>query len=223
MLTTRVFPDATLYVPVNEVSQYAMYKNVIGVPNDIKGITATRNYILNHNDCNVLFIDDDLQYGGWIDKKKESYKVVRWKDQKDYIVEFDKLWQLTYGLGYKIWGLFTVGNNLTQYSYQPLLLHGVVLGSCMGVINDGTYYFDEAYEVKEDYELSMRHIKELGGILRANYIFMQHEHQKMDGGCKDMRRIEKEIKAIKKLHLNYPGWIKEAKHRGSDFAIQLNY
>lgn len=223
VLTTKIFPDATLFVPESEQFQYSMYKNVVPVPSDIRGITATRNYILRTVKENVIFIDDDLQYGGWIKKSSEKYKVIRFDDSNDFDIEFKKLFELTEQLNYKIFGLFTVGNNLTQYSYQPLLLHGVVLGSCMGVINDGSYYFDESYLVKEDYELSMRHIKERGGILRANYIFMQHEHQKMEGGCKDSNRIEKEKEALKKLLKQYPGWIKEAKHRGSEFAIQLNY
>lgn len=223
LLTTKIFPNAYIYVPESEVNEYKMYKNVIGVPIEVKGITATRNYILKNNNCNVLFIDDDLQYGGYIKKDSEKYNVKRFTTESEYLDEFKKLWELTAQLNYKIWGLFTVGNNLTQYSYQPFILHGVVLGSCMGVINDGSYYFNEAYKVKEDYELSMRHIKDLGGILRANYIFMQHEHQKMQGGCRDTNRIEKEKQALKMLLNEYPGWIKEAKHRGSDFAIQLNY
>ncbi len=223
VLSTKIFPNAYIYVPESEIHQYSMYKNVIAVPSDVKGITATRNYILKNNDCNILFIDDDLKYGGWIRKESEKYKVVYFKESLDFKIEFDKLWELTYQLNYKIWGLFTVRNNLTQYSFQPIILHGVCLGSCMGVVNDGTYYFDERYEVKEDYELSIRHLKREGGILRANYIFMQHDHQKMDGGCKDTNRIEKEKKALKLLLKEHPGWIKEAKHRGSDFSIQLNY
>jgi hypothetical protein len=92
----------------------------------------------------------------------------------------------------------------------------------MGVINDGTYYFNEAYEVKEDYELTLRHLKERGITVRSNILFMQHEHTQLQGGCRDSKRIEKEKTAIKKLIREYPGMIKEARHRGTSFAIQLN-
>ena len=51
---------------------------------------------------------------------------------------------------------------------------------------------------------------------------MQHEHTKMEGGCRDSKRIEKEKVAIKKLIKEYPNKIKSAKHRGTSFAIQLN-
>jgi hypothetical protein len=92
----------------------------------------------------------------------------------------------------------------------------------MGIINDGSYFFDESFEVKEDYELTLRHLKEKGLTVRSNILFMQHEHTQTKGGCRDSNRIEKEKKAIKKLISMYPGMIKEAKHRGTQFSIQLN-
>jgi hypothetical protein len=51
---------------------------------------------------------------------------------------------------------------------------------------------------------------------------MQHEHTQSVGGCRDDKRISKEKHAIKKLIKEYPGCIKEAKHRGTSFSIQLN-
>ena len=50
--TTDIFKTAVLYVPESEIEQYRpFYKKIIGVPDEIKGITATRNYILKTNDC----------------------------------------------------------------------------------------------------------------------------------------------------------------------------
>jgi hypothetical protein len=51
---------------------------------------------------------------------------------------------------------------------------------------------------------------------------MQHEHTQTKGGCRDSKRIDKEKSAIKRLIKMYPGMIKEAKHRGTSFSIQLN-
>lgn len=225
MLTSKIFKDANIYVPESEVTQYKQfYNNVFGVPLSVKGITATRNYILKENKgVNVVFIDDDLEYAGWIKKDKEKYKVKRIKDEHLWMCEFERYFELTEGLNWKIWGMNTVGNNLTSYAYQPFQLNGLALGSCMGVVNDGEYYFNEDFKVKEDYELSMRHIRDKGGLLSVRYAFMQHEHTKMEGGCREPERIVKEKQAITKLINLYPGWIKKAKHRGTSFAIQLNY
>lgn len=221
--SNEIFKSAIIYVPENEIKQYSIYKNkIVGVPIDVKGITKTRNWILKNNNCNIFFLDDDFQYGGYVERTEEKYKVKRLKDENIYINEIKKLFQISEQSKSKIFGLFTVGNNLTNYAYNPFLFNGVCLASCMGIINDGSYYFDEDFEVKEDYELTLRHFKERGITVRSNIIFMQHEHTQLRGGCRDSNRIIKEKDAIKKLIKMYPGMIKEAKHRGTSFAIQLN-
>lgn len=223
MTSHKVFRSANIYVPSSEVESYShLPNNIIGVPSDVKGITQTRNWILRNSKTNVFFIDDDLQYGGYVERTDESYKVKRIDDESIYKYEIVKLFEVCQQMGSKICGLFTVNNNLTNYSWNPYLFNGVCLGSCMGVINDGEYYFDETYEVKEDYELTLRHLREKGLTVRSNVLFLQHEHTQTDGGCRDSRRIEKEKEAIKRLNRSYPGMIKSAKHRGTSFAIQLN-
>jgi hypothetical protein len=222
--TQRIFTSAVLYVPASEQMQYSIYSNRLElVPNHIKGITQTRNYILKHNaGKNVFFLDDDLQYFGYVERTDFKYKVQRLQEEDIAIKVIEQLFEVTYQMGAKINGFFTVGNNLTNYSYNPFLFNGVCLGSCMGIINDGTYYFNEAYEVKEDYELTLRNIKDKRPTVRTNILFMQHEHTQTKGGCRDNNRIEKEKKALKMLVNEYPNMIKEAKHRGTSFSIQLN-
>jgi len=219
----EIFRSAVIYVPENEVKQYSIYSNkIIGIPIQVKGITATRNWILKNNDCDIFFLDDDFEYGGYVERTDEKYKVKRLKNQFIYIREIEKLFEVCEQSNSKIFGFFTVGNNLTNYAYNPFLFNGVCLGSCMGIINDGSYYFDETFEVKEDYELTLRHFTERGITVRSNILFMQHEHTQLKGGCRNSNRIVKEKEAIKKLISMYPGMIKEAKHRGTSFAIQLN-
>jgi len=217
----KVFKSATLYVPESELMQYSVYSNkLVAIPNKIKGITATRNWILKYNkNKNVFFIDDDLLYGGTVERTLEKYKIIRETNEDVYYGEIKKMFETAYQLDAKLIGFFIVGNNLTNYPYNPFLFNGVCLGSCMGIINDGTYYFNENYEVKEDYELTLRNLKDGRSTVRTNILFMQHEHTQLKGGCRDNKRIEKEKKAIKQLVKEYPGMIKEAKHRGTSFSI----
>jgi hypothetical protein len=223
MTSHKVFKSATVYVPEPEVMAYAhITNNVVGVPASVKGITATRNWILKNTDKNVFFVDDDFEYGGYVERNKTKYKVKKITDENIYIDEIHKMFEVCINMGAKICGFFTVGNNLTNYSWNPYLFTGVCLGSCMGIINDCEYYFDEFFEVKEDYELSLRHLVEKGLTVRSNILFMQHEHTQLQGGCRDSKRIEKERSAILRLNKMYPGMIKMAKHRGTSFSIQLN-
>jgi hypothetical protein len=148
--THKVFKSATIFVPKNEIEQYKIYSNeIIGIPDEIKGITATRNWILKNTKQNVFFIDDDFQDGGYMERLTEQYSRKHIRDENIYIKEISRLFEVSYQIGSKINGFFTTNNNLTLYPYNPFLFNGVCLGSCMGVINDGTYYFDETYEVKE--------------------------------------------------------------------------
>jgi len=223
--TQKIFKSATLYVPESELMQYSIYSNkLILIPNEVKGITATRNWILHYNiNKNVFFIDDDLQYFGYVERSDLKYKVKRCTDEQTAYLEIKKMFEIAYQMNAKLIGFFTSGNNLSNYPNNPFLFNGVCLGSCMGIVNDGTYYFNEYYEVKEDYELTFRNLKDGRPMIRTNILFMQHEHTQLKGGCRSNNRIDKEKKAISKLIKEYPGMIKEAKHRGTSFAIQLNY
>ena len=76
--TQKWLPNAFFYVPNNERHQYELagIKNVIGIPNDVIGITATRNYILdNLRGEDVVMIDDDvksIQYVDWQTGKRHK-------------------------------------------------------------------------------------------------------------------------------------------------------
>jgi hypothetical protein len=92
----------------------------------------------------------------------------------------------------------------------------------MGMVNDGEFFFDESYPVKEDYEICLRHMQKYGGIYGIRYMHWQNEHWTTDGGCKDYRTIEMEREAIKRLIKQYPGMIRKAKRKANTFTIELN-
>ena len=66
MTTQNVFEVDVVYCPMNEIEEYnkAYPKlNLVGVPNNIKGITPTRNFILdNETDSHIIMADDDVEY-----------------------------------------------------------------------------------------------------------------------------------------------------------------
>jgi hypothetical protein len=219
----KIFKSAVLFVPESEVSQYSIYSNeIIPVPGSIKGITATRNFILKSTDKDVFFVDDDVKSIGYYERTETKKKMIRVTDEDEIIKVIETMFEICYQTNSKINGFFTTDNAMTNPSFNPFLFNGVCLGSCMGIVNDGSYYFDEDFEVKEDYELTLRHLVDRGISVRSNILFMQHEHTQLKGGCRDSKRIEKEKSAIKKLIKMYPGMIKLAKHRGTAFSIQLN-
>ena len=94
----------------------------------------------------------------------------------------------------------------------------------MGIINDGTYKFDERYKVKEDYEICLRHIRERGGIMGINYFFIQNKHWDRGTGCGAYRTKEIEEDAIKMLMKEYGKYVKRAtKRKNGEYTISLRF
>jgi glycosyltransferase involved in cell wall biosynthesis len=213
----------TFFVPENEVNLYRNINQVVGVPVAVRGITATRNWILDNADDEwVVFIDDDVKTAGWIQLNETRGIYKKMRDERFWIDEFVRAFDITTQMGWKVWGVKTESALRSTYPYKPLLFRTYVTASCMGIVNDGTYRFDESYPVKEDYEMCLRHIVEFGGILGIRYCHWQNEHWTTEGGCKDYRTIELERQAIKRLARQYPGMIQKAKRKANEFTISLN-
>ena len=216
--------NGTLYVPENEAQDYRRcYPNVIAVPGDIRGITKTRNWILKNTDDRwVVFADDDAKTVGWTELLEEHGKQ-RQLSAQEVTGEFIKLFEITEGMRYRIWGVATQAALRSVYPWSPFLFQSYVTGSCMGIINDGKTLFDEDFPVKEDYELCLRCIYEDGGIVAARYMYFECEHWTTDGGCKDYRTQEMEAKAIRNLIKKYGRCIRQITRHGSGYSIELNF
>jgi glycosyltransferase involved in cell wall biosynthesis len=222
--TNKVLPNiGTFFVPESEVHQYSYIKNVIGVPKEVKGITETRNWILkNTSEKWVVFLDDDVKFCGWTKLEKRNAKRIDERDEGFWAEQFLIAFDLTEQVGFKMFGLKTESAPRSVYPYKPINFKTYLTASCMGMINDGEFYFDENFKVKEDYEICLRHIVKYGGIVGIRYLHWENEHWTTEGGCKDYRTIDMERDAIKKLNKLYPGMIRNAKRQANTFTIALN-
>ena len=219
---------ATLFVPESELSQYrSSYPHVeaIGVPDDVRGITRTRNWILDNTEHDwVVMIDDDLASQGYMELMPFKGKCRKLKP-KEWIDEWRKLFEVTEDIGYRIWGTSTDGALRSVYPWSPFLWHSYITGSCMGLRNSTGIRFDESYPVKEDYEICLRCIKEDGGVVAARYLFWRNKHWTDEGGCKTYRTSVMEKQMVDKLVADYKGLIRSVKRAGgaSDYSIQLDF
>jgi hypothetical protein len=223
--TDKILPTvATWFVPESETHQYkGIYKNVVGVPKSVQGITATRNWILKNTDEKwVVMLDDDAKITGYTKLHKNRGEQIKKTGEFFWRDEFIKYFDLCEQLKMKIWGVKTEAALRSVYPYKPILLKSYVTASCMGIINDGEYTFDESFPVKEDYEICLRHIRDKGGILAIRYLHWENNHWGKDGGCKDYRTVNMEKEAIKKLIKMYPSMIASAHRKANEFTIKLN-
>lgn len=228
MTSQNLMTSSFVFVPELEADAYRAYgrSNVVPVPQRIRGITPTRNCILDwcaeKGERWVVQIDDDLETAGWCElhhKNNEHHKL----DEQTLLREFEKLFETTECLRYRVWGCANISASRAVYPWKPFLFHSYVTGSCIGIVNDGRTRFDETFVVKEDYELCLRCIQEDGGVLCARYFYWQNAHWTTPGGCKDYRTNAVEEKAIFRLMDKYPGLIRRVTRGGSGYAIHLDF
>lgn len=224
--TQSVLKHCVFYVPENEVEIYnkAMPENaVIGVPLSVRGITKTRNWILkNTDDPRVIMVDDDLKSHGWVRLLPESAKSEKLSED-EWTKICERLFDCAEDLGWKIWGVATQAATRSVYPYKPILSRSYITASFMGIVNDGSYLFDESFPVKEDYEIGLRHVREFGGVIAARFCYWENSHWSDDGGCKDYRTGKMEAECIEKLIKMYPGMIRKVTRGGSDYSIELEF
>lgn len=223
--------SGVLFVPQSELDLYCkVYKpsEIVGVPNEVKGITATRNWILQQNiGEDVVFVDDDLMvtgfhhvgYGGDMYKKK----FIKFKTEEEVLWQFEKGFDTCKSLGWKIWGARTESMGLSARPEKPFQFRRYITASCMGIVNDGTMMFDERFRVKEDYEIGLRHIQMFGGVLGIDYFVWQNSHWTDEGGCKDYRSDKVERDCINLLIKMYPQYIQSVSNKKSQYSIKLNF
>lgn len=217
-----------MFVPDSEVKYYKkIYNEVVGVPDEVKGITKTRNWILKaYPGEDVVFIDDDLKRCGyWVDKSdgKEGRMFKEIGEESIWIDEFRKLFELTKSLDFKIWGLKTENSKISQHDEKPFLFKTYITASCMGIVNDSQFYFDEDFKVKEDYEIGLRSIETHGGVLGARHIGWENQHWDTNGGCGDYRNDEMERDCINRLIKMYPKYVKTVSRKNAAYCIKLNF
>lgn len=225
-LTTsdKVLKNAVFYVPENEHKEYSnnIKNKIIQVPLKVKGITATRNYILkqNHNE-DVLFIDDDVRECGYF---KETERVSLLNDKYSELWEnvFKKMFDVCKGYNFKIYGVEVGGSKFANHPLNPISFKSIINASCMGIVNDGSYYFDENFEVKEDYDIMLRHYKDKGGVLKFRNVYWRTYHWENKGGCVDYRTDEIEDKCINQLKERFPMMIKTGM-RKNKHQIQIKW
>lgn len=228
LASLRVIPSATVYVPEGEYGDYMRATvwnggQLKAVPQGVRGITATRNWILdNCGDRHVVMIDDDVKIQGWI-QLFQTNGIHRKLNEAEWRAVWRRLFETTEQLGFAVWGVATDGALRSVYPWRPFIFHTYVTASCMGIVNDGRTRFDEAYPVKEDYELCLRCIERDGGILGARFCYWTNEHWEGEGGCKTYRTQAMEDEVIKRLIARYGKYIRRVTRGGSRYSVELDF
>ena len=102
-----------------------------------------------------------------------------------------------------------------DFSYDKLIVCDLVC------IMPSKYYFDEHMYLKEDYDMTITQILEVGGVVRCNQFLCDFPHRDNEGGANTYRTSEAELDATMRISEKWGELIK--KHPTRDGQISLNY
>lgn len=222
----KLLTCATMFVPELEAEAYRQMSRceVRAVPDNVIGITATRNWILEEaereNVAGVVFVDDDVKAQGWVEMFDHTMKH-RPMTESEWLATFGRLFEVCHGTGFPVFGVSTDGAPRSVYTYKPFLFASYVTASCMGVLPG--IRFDESFKVKEDYELCLRCVRDFGGVVAARFCYWANDHWHKKGGCNDYRTQLMELETIGRLMKAYPGQVRRVTRGGAVVSIELTF
>lgn len=196
---------AVIFCPESERAAYLEHHaQVVGVPDRIKGITPTRNFILDYaqerGERWVVQTDDDAKHFTYFENDTKAPGIAVEDDRKLQIIE--NMFEMTCDLGTNLFG-FQVSYDPKFYrEYSPFSFTSVIVGNFMGIVEDGQR-FDERLKLKEDYDFSLQSLYKHRRILRFNKYAWAVEHHDTAGGCKAYRGFDTESQAIKTLQAKW--------------------
>jgi len=185
-LTWKHFHSATLFVLEEEERLYreAGIKNKIVTHNGRCTATA-RNAILDHygKGERVIILDDDIKAFGsfmYADGKNRNVKMRPEEFHAELNSWFDK------SKGRKLFGVAPTDNCLNYNHKKKVAVDMFLLGACHCIVVSDIR-FDVNAIGKCDYDFTISHIVKGEGTFRLNYMYIDVDYGKMDGGTKITR------------------------------------
>jgi hypothetical protein len=189
-ITQITYPCVKLVVRESEADEYKKNGNdIVVVPDTAQGnLCRVRNYILDNlskADCTILLDDDCSGIYRWNNRKKVLM-------QEDYLIEFcENASIICQDFNFKFWGINCVPDKGAYREHTPFGTLQYIGGPFQAHIKNAIRY-DENLPLKEDYDITLQHIKKYKGCLRINYAFYDVKQAEQAGGCAQYRNIDRE-------------------------------
>lgn len=205
------------YVNAGELDVYR-FAGAHNVHAGAQNICEARNLALEHafgNDLPCIQISDDLRsikyYCMQDGKRKFNFQTVHNVAQELILL----LWA-----NKLIYGGVAVSNNALNYTGEDISTDKLIVNDFICMM-PSVYRFDEDLALKEDYDMSIRQLIEVGGVLRLNNVLCDFPHRQNKGGANTYRNDSTEGAATERLLKKWPQFVKMNPRRPGQ--VLLNY
>jgi len=191
-ITQLTYPCVKLVVMESEAEEYIKNGNeIIICPEAEQGnLCRVRNWILNNlygdADC-LIILDDDCKFiGRWQDQKQIKF------NNEDLIEFCEQSSLLCKDFGFNFWGLNCVTDKGAYREYTPFGTLQYIGGPFQAHLKESKIRYDENLPLKEDYDITLQHIKKFRGALRINFAHYEVKQAEQEGGCATYRNLDRE-------------------------------
>lgn len=201
--TREYYPDVKIYVDPSEYDDYVEENgeeaNIVACPEGVQGnVCRVRNHILDTEfedgaDA-VLLIDDDFK-GMYYFQEEEPHKV----DPDNFECYIKKFTVMAQDMGAYLWGININPDKQLYREYTPFSTTSYIGAPFMCFLNGGGIRFDERLPLKEDYDITLQHLKIHRKVLRVNAFYYRVKQSEQEGGCATYRNFKEEKRQLELL------------------------
>tara|TARA_R110002153_G_scaffold4216_4_gene20266 strand:+ start:1965 stop:2714 length:750 start_codon:yes stop_codon:yes gene_type:complete len=209
VLTKKLINDLVLVVPEYEVEAYEEHNpecTVIAEPEHVRGITASRQFIIETFE-NVFMIDDDIVSirKNWIESGEEY--LIQDPDYAQDIIQ--RAGDIATDINAKMFGFANLRDPLHYVSHKPIGFTGYLNASYTGYLAGHDLAYDVSYPEGEDHYMSCLN------VYKNRYMFIDHRYSFVtqgnfvaEGGCNLDRTKEDMLLTTLKLRKTFGEVIK---------------
>lgn len=191
-ITQKAYPFVQLVVKESEAYEYRQNGNdIVTCPDEVQGnLCRVRNWILKENadaDC-VILLDDDIQAIGFWEAQKRRNLI-----PEEFLEFSENAVIMAMDAGVKFWGLNCIATDKGAYrEHTPFSFISYIGGPFQAHCKTDLFY-DERLPLKEDYDMTLQHLKKYGKVLRFNsYHYYGVKQSEQSGGCATYRNLQRE-------------------------------
>ena len=181
-----------------------------------KGLVGARNCALDHafnEGANCVQVDDDLVKVTLNNLDGKKGRQVSFKAGLSTFLDF------AHDCPAKLVGIPPTDN--PYFSKGETHQNGFIIGSFM-LCKPTHLRFDEKLRLKEDYDYTLQHIKEYGGVTRFNGLLWTFKHYTNEGGAVAVRSTRVEQEMILYLLRKWNGAVRPHPRRENEVVIARN-
>lgn len=197
----NLISHVTFVVPDRQVDEYKENlpdNEIVGCPNEIKGIVATRQWMLEKWP-NIFMADDDIyQVRRQFSETQKAETNIKDPDLAWELIQ--NLASITKQMGGYHFGFSNAREPVQFESGKPIVHTKYINNSFMGFLEGHGLSYDLNFDEAEDYYICCMNIyKNRFSVIDQRYVFKTYQNFTSDGGCSLYRTQESMIRNTDRL------------------------